>query len=310
MYNGIVDDELFDARTPSPENHDFFLPTNEFTVFGCTEQYQFCNAATRLCTDLSGLYVSKAAAQRGDIGLSKRQQAMFSVLWDAAWSMVLQWTAKLLGKQLLLAQDWVFTATSFGSSSLAPGQWHREAYNIHNLSLSLFQHRIDRHSSPDTFDLRPGLSALEQLNVPTDPDILNLCKRQRILSARHYSVSVLGMAIIISVGGFLIILDHSIEWLWFRYICARYQLAKQAEWSQTSTLNLHRQALEARGIGPWDRKNCNFPVMEANHKTFVGLSEREEKIGEGHDGRRTRDSMMTDEIILIELGARSSMTKA
>jgi hypothetical protein len=34
---------------------------------------------------------------------------MFSVLWDAAWTMVLQWSARLLNSHLLLAQDWVFS---------------------------------------------------------------------------------------------------------------------------------------------------------------------------------------------------------
>jgi len=249
--------------------------------------------------------MTRAAVQRGDIGLSKQQQAAFSVIWDAAWSMVLQWTARLLNRQLLLAQDWVFAANSFGSSSLAPGQWQREAHHIHNLSLSLFQHRIDRFSSPDTFELRPGLNALEQLDVPTNPFILDLCKRQRIVSARHYSVSVLGMTIILSVGGFLILLDNSIEWLWSRFVNTRYQMVKRAEWSQTSTLNLHRQALEARGIGPWERKYNDFPVMEANHKTFKGLSEREEEIGETQNEGKFRLSILSEDIPLGQRGAVS-----
>jgi hypothetical protein len=224
--------------------------------------------------------------------------------------MVLQWTTRLLNRQLLLAQDWVFAANAFGSSSLASGQWQRETHHIHNLSLSLFQHRIDRFSSPDTFELRPGLNALEQIDVPTNPYILDLCKRQRILSARHYSVSVLGMTIILSVGGLLIILDNSIEWLWSRYISTRYQLAKRAEWSQTSTLNLHRQALEARGIGPWERKYNDFPVMEANHKSFKGLSEREEEIGETQGEDKMRLSVMSEEVPLSERGAISPYMKS
>jgi hypothetical protein len=159
----------------------------------------------------------------------------------------------------------------------------------------MFQHRIDRHSSPDTFELRPGLNALEQLDVPTDLDILDLCKRQRILSARHYSVSVLGMAIILVVGSLLITLDQTIETLWFRYFQAGYQLAKRAEWSQTSTLNLHRQALEARGIGPWERKNHDFPVMEARHKTFTGLSDREGWIGGDVQDEKKMDYQVVDD---------------
>jgi hypothetical protein len=109
VYNGKVDDELFNAQTKAPDNDQFFLPTSDFAVLGCTEQYQFCNTETHICTDLGGLYATRASVRRGDIGLSKRQQAMFSVLWDAAWTMVLQWSARLLNNHLLLAQDWVFS---------------------------------------------------------------------------------------------------------------------------------------------------------------------------------------------------------
>jgi hypothetical protein len=207
----------------------------------------------------------------------------------------LQWTSRLLNGGLLLAQDWVFAATSLGSSSLAPGQWQRETHNLHNLSLSLLQHRIDRHSSPDTFELRPGLNALEQLQVPTNPDILDICKRQRILSSRHYSVSVLGMAIILSVGSLLIILDQCSEALWFRYTNTREKLAKKAVWTQTGTLQLHRQALEARGIGNWDRKNHDFPVIETRHRTFTSLDDREDMLGQT-DGERVSYKMVDDEL--------------
>ncbi|KAF2832156.1 hypothetical protein CC86DRAFT_424508 [Ophiobolus disseminans] len=296
VYNGRVDDELFNASIKAPDNDQFFLPTNDFSVLGCTEQYQFCNAVTKQCTKLDGLYATQEAVRRGDIALSKRQQAMFSVMWDAAWSMVLQWTARLLNSQVLLAQDWVFTATSFGSSSLAPGQWQREAHNMHNVSLAMFQHRIDRHSSPDTFELRPGQNALSQLQVPTDPDILDICKRQRILSARHYSVSVLGMAIILSVGSLLIILDQSMEALWFRYFNARERLAQRAEWTQTGTLQLHRQALEARGIGTWDRKHHDFPVIEGKDKTFTGLGDREEEIGQNYGEEKAQYQVVEEEV--------------
>lgn len=306
VYNGRVDDELFNAQNKTEDNDQFFLPTTDFAVLACTEQYQFCNAATKQCTDLSGLYVTQEAVRRGDIGLSKKQQAMFSVLWDAAWSMVLQWTVRLLNSRVLLAQDWVFTATSFSSSSLPSNQWQRETHNLHNLSLAMFQHRIDRHSSPDTFELRPGQNAISELQVPTDPDILDICKRQRVLSARHYSVSVLGMAIILIMGSLLIILDQSMESLWFRYFNARERLAQRAEWTQTGTLQLHRQALEARGIGNWDRKHHDFPVIQRKDTTFTGLGDREEEFIQIHEEKR-RFKSFEDEVTSYERVMRSPL---
>jgi Na+-transporting methylmalonyl-CoA/oxaloacetate decarboxylase gamma subunit len=125
--------------------------------------------------------------------------------------------------------------------------------------------------------------------------MLELCQRQRVLSAKHYSVSVLGMAIILSIGSLLIMIDQSMEALWFRYFNAAGRLAKRAEWTQTGTLQLHRQALEARGVGNWDRKNRDFPVIERKGETFVGLGEREEMIGQMQENGKAPYTVVTTE---------------
>jgi hypothetical protein len=221
--------------------------------------------------------------------------------------MAMQWTIKLLNSRVLLAQDWVFTAIAVGSSALPPNQWQHESFNLHNISLAMFQHRINQYASPETFELAPGVGADEQLVRPTDPDMLDLCQRQRVLSAKHYSVSVLGMAIILSIGGFLILVDQSLEAMWFRYFNAQGRLAKRAEWTQTGTLQLHRQALEARGVGNWDRKNRDFPVIERKGETFIGLGEREEMIGQMQDDGKaqTYTVVTTDEGSLDERDKRN-----
>jgi hypothetical protein len=295
VYKGKVDDALFNAQVPADNSKQFYAPTNDFAVLGCTEQYQFCDPKTKKCTALSGLYAVQNAVERGDIPLSRKQKATFSVLWESAWGMAMQWTIKLLNSRVLLAQDWVFTAIAVGSSALPADQWQLESFNLHNLSLAMFQHRINQYASPDTFELAPGVGADEQLVTPTDPDMLDICQRQRVLSAKHYSVSVLGMAIILSIGSFLIMIDQSMEMLWFRYFNAEGRLAKRAEWTQTGTLQLHRQALEARGVGNWDRKNRDFPVIERKGETFVGLGEREEMIGQMQENGKAPYTVVTME---------------
>jgi hypothetical protein len=305
LYKGQVNDALFNAQTPIGNGSQFYAPTNELAVLGCTEQYQICQPLTKKCTNLSGLYAVQNAVKRGDLGLSARQKATFSVVWEAAWGMVMQWTIRLLNDQVLLAQDWVFTAIASGSSSLPANQWQHESFNLHNLSLAMFQHRINQYASPETFEISPGVHADDNLDTPTDPDLLNLCKSQRVLSPRHYSVSVLGMAIILVFGTLLIILDQSLESIWFRFFNPRSGLAKRADWTQTGTMQLHRQTLEARGIGAWDRKNHDFPVMEMKGKTFAGLDAREEMIGQTEDDDKARYEVVAEEISLNERGMRS-----
>ncbi|KAH5522543.1 hypothetical protein HBI23_104690 [Parastagonospora nodorum] len=305
VYKGKVSDPLFEAHVPVEGNSQFYAPTNELAVLGCTEQYQFCQPMTQKCTNLSGLYAVLNAVNRGDIGLTGRQRSTFSVVWEAAWGMSMQWTIRLINERVLLAQNWAFTVIASGSSALPPNQWQQESSNLHNLSLAVFQHRINQYASPENFELSPGVRADANLDSPTDPNLLQLCKSQRVLSPRHYSVSVLGMAIILSVGTLLIILDQSVESIWFRYFNPRCGLAKMAEWTQTGTMQLHRQTVEARGIGPWDRKNHDFPVIGSKGMTFIGLGAREEMIGQTKDDNKTQYELMEEEISLDERSAQS-----
>jgi hypothetical protein len=139
--------------------------------------------------------------------------------------------------------------------------------------------------------------------VPTDFWEKDLCKRQRVQTSAYYSVSVFGMAVILSIGTILILLDQSLEKLWFAYLNPRSGIAKQAEWTQTGMLQLHRQAVEARGIGPWDRKNTDVPVMETC-TTFPGLGVREERIGENTEVEREKVpyQLVTGEVVQDEYG--------
>lgn len=212
--------------------------------------------------------------------------------------MAIQWTSKLMNSRMLLAQDWVFTTTSTGSGPLPPNQWELESENLHNLSLAVFQHRLNQYAAPETFQLSPNMNAADHLDIPQDPESEKLCHSQRVLSSTYYSVSVLGMAIILCVGSCFVILDQLHEKIWFDYLNPKSKIAKQAEWTQTSTLQLHRQALEARGIGPWDRKNMDYPVLETHGAAFSGLGAREEKIGEmnGDDGEKKNYSLVSGEI--------------
>jgi hypothetical protein len=218
-YTAVVDDPLFNAHNNSwdvgSNAKNFSTPTNDISVLGCTEQYQFCNTANSKCTRLTGLYAALRTVENGDLQLSPQQAAIFRIVWKAAWSMVLQWATTIMDNALLLAQDFVFTMKSTTSSPLPDDQWVQEAHNLHNLSLAVLQRRINEFSSPENFDIRPGINSLTQINITTDPHEMNICQRQKIRSTAHVSVSVLGMCIILGVGSILILLD----WTLIQQVC-------------------------------------------------------------------------------------------
>jgi hypothetical protein len=108
-YVGEVTDPLYKAGRHI-NGTQFYSASNDLSLLGCTEQYQFCNFATGNCTALSGLYNAQQAIDRGDLALNAHQQAVYTVMWKAAWTMSLQWAFQLMSDQLLLAQDWLFTS--------------------------------------------------------------------------------------------------------------------------------------------------------------------------------------------------------
>ncbi|KAF2004638.1 hypothetical protein P154DRAFT_484672 [Amniculicola lignicola CBS 123094] len=274
LYTGTSSDMFFRAEEQSTENSALYTASDDMTFLGCTEQYQFCTRTgdpeNDKCTALSGLYGVQKAIEKGDLGLNPRQTAVYKLLWKSAWAMVLQWAFQLQGKNLLLANDWVFTARSQMSSALPSDQWETEAFNLHNLGLAVFQRRVNEYARPEDFQIKPGLSSHQQINSPTDPNMQELCGIQKILSSDHYNVSVLGMAIILAVGSLLILMDWFIvqQIFWFRSI-THHRMAKKMDWTSLGMLRLHQMALEARGVGPWDIRDWATPALAEKSRAFV-----------------------------------------
>ncbi|KAF2470853.1 uncharacterized protein BDR25DRAFT_224685 [Lindgomyces ingoldianus] len=274
-YTDRVEDPLFNATNLSSSFKQYFVPSNDLAVLGCTEQYQFCNIGTKKCTQLTGLYEAKHAINNGDLALTPRQDAVYKVMWKAAWTMALQWSTEIYGNNLLLARDWQFTTKSSTSSPLPPNQWQLESWNLHNLSLAVFQRRVNEFAAPEDFEIRPGLSSLKMINQPTD-NMREICSQQKVRSSEHHAVSVLGMAIILVVGSVLILLDWVIvqQVFWFRSLTTHHRFAKKNDWINSGTLQLHRHTLESRGIGPWNIKDWEFPVLSKRFEKFATIGTR------------------------------------
>ncbi|KAF2122329.1 hypothetical protein BDV96DRAFT_482825 [Lophiotrema nucula] len=268
-YAGNSTDPLFKALNETSTNSQFYTAANDLSFLGCTEQYQFCNRGNGRCTNLTGLYGMKESIDKGVLALSAKQQAIYTVMWKAAWAMSMQWAITILSDDILLARDWVFTAKSQSSSPLPPDQWILESYNLHNLSLAVFQRRVNEYASPENFEIKPGVSSLDKIIRQEDPNLAALCNLQKIRSTTHMSFSILGMVIILVVGSVLVLLDwFLVQYIfWFRAMTHR-RLAKKEDWTQGGTLILHKQVLEARGIGPWNTQDWAFPTLTKRFLTF------------------------------------------
>lgn len=280
-YAGNVTDPLFEALVPSSRSNQFYTPSQNMSFLGCTEQYQLCNTKDPKdgkCTELTGLYGVSQAIERGDLPLSSLQRAVYKVMWKAAWAMSHQWAFRVLDRNVLLAQDWVLTSRSLSSSQLPPNQWEIESHNLHNLSLAVFQRRVNEYARPENFPIRPTVSSWDLIKEENDPDLRALCGAQRIRSTSHYSVNVLGMGVILIVGGILVVLDWTIvsQVFWFRSY-TNAPASKKFEWTSTGTLQLLRQALQPR-VGPWNTNNYEFPTLVARGEKFTGFGTQPDRI--------------------------------
>jgi len=244
--------------------------SRDLSVLGCTEQYQFCSPLKR-CTPLTGLYATPPAAT--SLGLSAHQLATFQLLWKAARSTVLQSEIALLGSDVLLAKDALCGDTGW-SSRLPDRQWELEAFNMHNISLAIMQRAVVEYTSPTDIEIRPGLRSLQHIVRPTDPEALRLCGMVKIRSADHTSFRVLGLVLILVLGSGFIVLDfvlaRAVGWAQTK---TGWRLYKRAEWVDQSTLQLQRQALEGRGIGPWTGKDDDVPVLAGYRRTFSSTTD-------------------------------------
>ncbi|KAF2132432.1 hypothetical protein P153DRAFT_374159 [Dothidotthia symphoricarpi CBS 119687] len=288
-YNGNVTDPLFLATNVSTSSSELYTSTNDLNILGCTEQYQLCNLGNQHCTPLTGLYGIQQAMTQNDLSLSPRQLATSNIIWKAAWAMGLQWAVEVLGANVLLARDWVFTVDSVTSAPLPANQWHLEAQNLHNFSLAVFQRRIGEYAQPENFQIRPDTNSLDQIVPPTDADMRALCALQKVRSAAHSSVSVLGLCIILVVGALLVLLDWVfVQQMFWLASFSRGRHARKMDWTSSGALQLHRLALEARGVGPWDAAEFEFPTLRegrerkgAVYTTVPSLGEGDGKMGRG-----------------------------
>ena len=145
---------------------------------------------------------------------------------------------------------------------------------MHNISLATMQRAVVEYTSSTDIETGPGLRSLQQIVRPTDPEALRLCGMVKIWSAEHTSFSVLGLVLILVLGSGFIVLDfvlaRAVGWARTK---TGWRLYKRAEWADQSTLQLQRQALEGRWIGPWTGTDDDVPVLAGYRRTFSSTAD-------------------------------------
>jgi hypothetical protein len=164
-----------------------------------------------------------------------------------------------------------------------------------NTSLAVMQRSAASFARPDEFDAGSGISSLQHIVEPTDPAMQLLCHKVKMRSAEFTSFSVLRVFLIFTFGILIMSANGFIP-----VLTAAWQRRtgrggyKRLEWIESKTFQLQRMAAEGRGIGPWEGKDADVPMLAERGYKF-NLTNLSLRGGDGLRGRQTYQGLAREE---------------
>lgn len=242
----------------TPTSDPWFANNNEDTVgvLGCVDRRYYCNGRSK-CTHIS----YETSNISSILGLNARQTAILNrmnrTIAESSFFM-----PNSVSAQALLAND---AATERTLSTLPNNQWMAELQNWFSVGLLQLQLQTAQYVT----QLTAGIEKI----VPTDEDEW-MCDNQIVVRGDYISFSILGLAIILTIGGSCVginlCLDSIVATFDKRFNRDPY---KALEWKTDGLLQLQRHAYEGRGIGQWVDVSANVPVTRYNETLGLPLNE-------------------------------------
>lgn len=264
-YAAPVEDPWFRATNmtdPTGANRAILSPGDVWisdqisSALACTEQYQFCAEDT--CSPLAGIANNKTKPWRG-LDLSEDQQALFNVLTVGLEGTTLASSVYWIGPDILRANEFVwFTDGMPFSTGLPPTQWQDEVVNFGQVMLAVLQRLVVDYASPSNFVIQTSdgpVGSTQFINpMRVDDGGEPICPEIRMRDARYTNFSAVGLMIVLVVGLLSAIVNVCLmpqTLFWVRRKLHRTTYPER-EWNAGNLLMQQRDALEAKGIGPWE----------------------------------------------------------
>jgi hypothetical protein len=113
--------------------------------------------------------------------------------------------------------------------------------------------------------IRYDPASYHEHKLPDDP------RMQKIISTAFTSFSTLGLALILGIGGTLILVSFSLEPLvwWVVRRCKKRNSYALCEWSMNETLQLQSAVHEELGFGTWTRDVATVPITKPGERLAV-----------------------------------------
>ena len=174
---------------------------------------------------------------------------------EAAYEASLDQVVISLDQNILLATE---EAAKGLTNDLPPDQWKYEVAQLNAIMLAYLQSLMVNYVEGPW---HPAYN--KYIQRPSTPEEEEFCKNQIATDRSKYCFSVLGMAIVLIIGGFIVLLNLTLEPLvrLFRNFRKNDRgLYKQLEWDTTDTLQLQRLVYEGQGTGTWHGEPDVVPV--------------------------------------------------
>jgi hypothetical protein len=204
-----VNDPWFEA-TQGPVNRSsqlgpmqVYLSNQPARAMACVQQYQFCNPSLKQngsCTPLLGIFEVATVALTTIFSQPKERETF---LWSASaithMASGLSELAYTMNGAALLASD---SLSTYGQYALPSNQWELEVEHWFKFTLADLQRAI--------LDQATGSTVLEAGQIHSPPDTAEartVCGNQKIRSDSYTSFNVLGIVLIFSIGGLVMLVS-------------------------------------------------------------------------------------------------------
>ncbi|KAL8965816.1 MAG: hypothetical protein Q9183_003673 [Haloplaca sp. 2 TL-2023] len=246
-YTSPVYDPLFRATLPynitDLDGHNDTLYTADYWagVLACADQYQFHNPMSGKSTPLTGR--TKVLDDMVALEFNQLQQSTVISLYYTVGTSDIYYSVHTRGATSLRASD-TLVGSDLTNVGLPDDQWTIEATEMFSISLAKLQQQVLNY-------------ALGPPNLYQDMEFINgsvdVCQRQKIRGIGGFlSFSVLGIAIILIVGGLIIListfLDMAVGYIQRKFMWNDH---KRLQWAIDEKLQLQRLAYEEAGQGQW-----------------------------------------------------------
>jgi hypothetical protein len=221
---------------------------------GCVQTHQFCNPSLKQnesCIPLLGIFEAGEVASTTIFSQSKERNIF---LWS---SLAIQYMASGL-TELAYAMDGADLLASnslsaHGQYALPSNQWELEVEHWFKFTLADLQRAI--------LDQATGPKIPEVGEFHTPPDTTEgrtVCGNQKIRSDSYTTFNVLGLVLIFSIGGLIILVSAFLPWATQRMQRHKEPYAS-LERISNDILQLQRLAHDAIGAGNWEGVCDDYP---------------------------------------------------